>query len=715
MRKLLIIFLSLLSILSYAQTVYYCQDTSENANASDANAGTDIDYPWASWQHAFETPEAGDTVYFRGGVWYPDSHYSESVNSALHLDPHGKVGAAVGNDGESDAWIYFWAYPSDYAAGNFPILDCSQVDTVGEFYNTAISFYWCNYFHLKGLTVRNAYQINAGANSVVAGGVGAWTCSNFIYENMTIYNMGGRGNSHFSAFGVPEGEGGPIATDADTTRWINCDIYNCADPYTYTGHPEQEHDPYNAADGWKVQNYFGGYFLFDGCRAWNCSDDGFDPSGSQLTVIKNCWSFYNGWYGEGVLDGNGIKTGGVSDSIAPSITRIIKGNVTAFNAGAGIYHLDYAPSYRNISRVYNNTTCYNHYNFLLNDSTQNPGKSFLGEFYNNISYASDNGAPMAFSYSWHKESHNVWDAAINAWGGVWTDTVTISDADFVTVDSTTLMTLLLASRQSDGSLPASKPFTLAEGSDMIDMGKTIISGIDTILDAGTIEYYGLAPDIGAYEYESDLIEVDSIHIGSEGLVTTIETDGGTLQMYDTIWPGDASFQDVTWSDHPGTGDVSINQSGLVTAQEDGTDTIRATAQDGTGIYDDWILTISNQDAYVLPTVITSVTSAAHSVQATCGGNVTANGGAAVTAKGICWNTSINPTTANSFTVDGTGTSAFTSSMTNLNNSTLYYVRAYATNSEGTAYGDNRQVTTSAYSVLRGANKSYRLNGKTVVL
>jgi len=87
----------------------------------------------------------------------------------------------------------------------------------------------------------------------------------------------------------------------------------------------------------------------------------------------------------------------------------------------------------------------------------------------------------------------------------------------------------------------------------------------------------------------------------------------------------------------------------------------------------------------------------------------------VTARGICWNTSENPTTANSYTVDGSGTGAFTSSMTNLNNSTLYYVRAYATNSEGTAYGDNRQVTTSAYSVLRGANKSYRLNGKTVVL
>jgi phosphodiesterase/alkaline phosphatase D-like protein len=78
-----------------------------------------------------------------------------------------------------------------------------------------------------------------------------------------------------------------------------------------------------------------------------------------------------------------------------------------------------------------------------------------------------------------------------------------------------------------------------------------------------------------------------------------------------------------------------------------------------------------------------------------GGNVTDNGGSPVTARGVCWSTAPNPTTANNRTLNGTGTGAFTSYLTNLNPATTYYVRAYATNSSGTAYGGQRQFTTSS--------------------
>jgi uncharacterized protein (TIGR02145 family) len=69
-----------------------------------------------------------------------------------------------------------------------------------------------------------------------------------------------------------------------------------------------------------------------------------------------------------------------------------------------------------------------------------------------------------------------------------------------------------------------------------------------------------------------------------------------------------------------------------------------------------------------------------------GGNIIDDGGAPITARGVCWNTSQNPTITNSKTLDGTGAGIFTSNITGLTANTTYYVRAYATNSGGTAYG-----------------------------
>ncbi len=95
----------------------------------------------------------------------------------------------------------------------------------------------------------------------------------------------------------------------------------------------------------------------------------------------------------------------------------------------------------------------------------------------------------------------------------------------------------------------------------------------------------------------------------------------------------------------------------------------------------------------LPTVSTSSVTGITETTATCGGNVTADGGADVTARGVCWSTNANPTISGSHSTDGTGTGSFTSSITGLTANTTYHVRAYATNSEGTAYGDELSFTT----------------------
>jgi len=78
-----------------------------------------------------------------------------------------------------------------------------------------------------------------------------------------------------------------------------------------------------------------------------------------------------------------------------------------------------------------------------------------------------------------------------------------------------------------------------------------------------------------------------------------------------------------------------------------------------------------------------------------GGNVTSDGNAEVTARGVCWGTSQNPTTSSGKTSDGTGTGTFISSITGLTPGTNYYVRAYATNSAGTSYGNQQSFSTAA--------------------
>ena len=96
----------------------------------------------------------------------------------------------------------------------------------------------------------------------------------------------------------------------------------------------------------------------------------------------------------------------------------------------------------------------------------------------------------------------------------------------------------------------------------------------------------------------------------------------------------------------------------------------------------------------LPIVTTNAISNIMATTVTCGGNVTSDGGDAVTARGVCWSVSSNPVATGSHTTNGTGTGSFVSSITGLTASTLYYVRAYATNSVGTSYGSQVSFTTS---------------------
>src|SRR5574344_825427 len=89
------------------------------------------------------------------------------------------------------------------------------------------------------------------------------------------------------------------------------------------------------------------------------------------------------------------------------------------------------------------------------------------------------------------------------------------------------------------------------------------------------------------------------------------------------------------------------------------------------------------------TAITDITQ----TTAKSGGNITSDGGATVTVRGVCWSTNQTPTISDNKTTDGTGAGNFVSSISGLTANTTYYVRAYATNSNGTAYGSAMSFTT----------------------
>jgi hypothetical protein len=106
----------------------------------------------------------------------------------------------------------------------------------------------------------------------------------------------------------------------------------------------------------------------------------------------------------------------------------------------------------------------------------------------------------------------------------------------------------------------------------------------------------------------------------------------------------------------------------------------------------WILSLTT------PTITTTAISAVTQTTAASGGNVISDGDVTVTSRGVCWNTTGSPTVADSHTTNGAGEGSFTSSLTGLTIVTTYYVRAYAINSIGTAYGNEVNFITLPHAI-----------------
>ncbi len=137
------------------------------------------------------------------------------------------------------------------------------------------------------------------------------------------------------------------------------------------------------------------------------------------------------------------------------------------------------------------------------------------------------------------------------------------------------------------------------------------------------------------------------------------------------------------ADGPGTGIFVSSITGLTPGTKY---YVRAYATNGSGTAYGSDLTFTT--SATVPTVTTKAISLITASSASSGGNISSDGGAEISAKGVCWSTSENPTVANGHTSDGSGTASFTSSITGLNAGKTYHVRAYATNSAGSGYGSD---------------------------
>lgn len=554
MKKLIIIPLLFIT-LSLCATKYYV-----TPRGNDSNNGSDTTsaHAWLTWQKAFNSTPASDTCYFRGGT------YSSTVTVTWS-----------GNDGTRSYPTCFFNYLTEV-----PVIDFSSKPDPGA-HNYGIRFNNSNNVYFKGLTVKNVRQYD---NDSYAFGWKIDDGNNVRFENCTVHHIGG------TAFD-------PSNYDNDTTYYINCDAHNNCDSLT-------AYDPGGGGFGFHYNtisaNAQNSYIYYKGCRAWNNSDLGFGGVNDGTVIIDSCWAIHNGFYGGALngYNGTGFKMGWTVDP-KNALIIIIKNCIAAFNTMVGLTDNDTGYPQRQM-HIDNNFIYSNGYDvpgypvtakygFMLFNNSDSIGR-WNCWYRNNLSYnnyGKANAGDYFGSSNYYREENNYW-----------LNNATVTDADFVSLDSTGMC----GARQADGSLPITTFGHLAATSNLINAG-TVNTGLP---------YVGDAPDIGWNEYS------------------------------------------------PLTG---INP------------------------------TVSTIDGYQIKPF-----------QATAGGIVTSDGGGTVSTRGVCYSTSANPTTADSKVASGSGTGSFTVTITGLSPSTLYHIRAYATNETGTGYGADETFTTRESSIVKYRGK-----------
>ncbi len=276
-----------------------------STEGDDNNSGT-ITHPFASWQKGFSSARPGDTVFLRGGIYHPGNENRINIFGSDFY-----CGVCIrGVKGTPDKPINVKAFP-----GEKPVLDCSSISCNG--YRAGLIMYECDYWHIKGLRITKAGQVNGFG----AFGIYLNNCSHNTIEQIVSDHHGGSGIR--------------IGYESEDNLILNCDAYNCYDSLSISGNK-----PYHGghADGMEVSDIFernGNERVnrLTGCRSWNNSDDGYDFFRCEgVIIMEDCWAWKNG-YDDG--DGSGFKLGTTKGSPEIIPQRILKNCIAYSNSGIG--------------------------------------------------------------------------------------------------------------------------------------------------------------------------------------------------------------------------------------------------------------------------------------------------------------------------------------------------------------------------------------------
>jgi len=165
---------------------------------------------------------------------------------------------------------------------------------------------------------------------------------------------------------------------------------------------------------------------------------------------------------------------------------------------------------------------------------------------------------------------------------------------------------------------------------------------------------------------------------------------GLATTYYFQWGLNTNYGNTTTTGSAGSGTVNVNVNAKISGLASGIPVhfrLVAVNSDGTANGND--MTLTPGAAVVTTTAASSITETG----AIAGGNVISDGGIEVSARGLCWSTSANPTITGNHTNDGSGLGVFVSTLSGLTSNTTFHIRAYATNAGGTYYGDDLSFTT----------------------
>jgi phosphodiesterase/alkaline phosphatase D-like protein len=308
-----------------------------------------------------------------------------------------------------------------------------------------------------------------------------------------------------------------------------------------------------------------------------------------------------------------------------------------------------------------------------------------------------NGADMTFT-----TGTNTPTATTNAASGIGTTGATLNGLVNANGASTTV-TFEYGTSTAYGKTAAADQSPVTGTSDT-----AVTSSISGLIGSTTYHYRVVAQNAFGTTTGADMtfLTSGSAPIATTGAATSVgpatATLNGTINAQNdstkvTFEYGTTTSYGTTVAAAPGTvtGNIDTAVSNSLTGLTQGvTYHYRVVGQNAFGTTNGADMTFTT-GLIIVPTVSTRIITNVTSSSAASGGNVTDEGMGTVTAKGVCWSTSPNPTIADNTTKNGSGLGTFSSSITGLSGNTTYYVRAYATNSAGTGYGIQRSFTTNA--------------------